>query len=372
MKTRNLALLLVALLATVNPLFAAEPGFATVDLRMLLILHPEMKDFDYINGRFLRADISQKNAPEVRAQLEAMRKSTSPTIEKLLNKQSQLAQTRAETFVNKSNFVNRVLNNKPDESAKTRKLVNQAKKDYSAWSHKTFVELANPKTEIQIPQSKEEKSQMILEVDKKFKAQIASLDLELQDIGDQLKVAREEMFSPVYFTTAETIRKLRKIKEEISGLITQSASEKGIQIVMDTSFGSNQIRKADELTTLPFQPDTPDLISSKLFHNFANWKPRENLPFDANGLPINPEHMAVNMQSNKIEEFKKYIESRFYLPEMADVNFGRMFLVGGVDLTPEIAQKIFSKYSVPAPMATALLSVVKSFSSINPDKASSN
>ena len=83
-------------------------------------------------------------------------------------------------------------------------------------------------------------------------------------------------------------RKLKKIKGDISDLITQTASEQGIGVVLDASFGSNQIKKADDITTLPFQPDTPDLISSKLFHNFANWQPRENLPNDAYGLPINP------------------------------------------------------------------------------------
>ncbi|HMM61149.1 MAG TPA: hypothetical protein PKC25_13565, partial [Candidatus Rifleibacterium sp.] len=56
-------------MAGTSPL-AAEGGWATVDTRILLMLHPEMNGFDYSNGRFFR-EKGERNIEKTIGELKA-------------------------------------------------------------------------------------------------------------------------------------------------------------------------------------------------------------------------------------------------------------------------------------------------------------
>ena len=72
---------------------AAEGGWATVDTRILLMLHPEMKGFDYNNGRFFREE-GEKNIETTIGELKAAHEKASKENTPLRERQTKLLQER--------------------------------------------------------------------------------------------------------------------------------------------------------------------------------------------------------------------------------------------------------------------------------------
>ena len=344
------------------PGFCQNTGWGSVDFRLLMILHPEMQTFDYANGRFFRSDFSGKTAIELREELDKAHQSSQPMLAKLIKSRENLISQRSQTFLNRERTLQRIFNPQTDIEYQVKKKIIKARQKVVKFDNERLLKDGPKEDDLPLPLSPEEQRQARGELEEVFTKQIASFDAELILIQDQVKAVQETIYSPVYMTTPETQEKLSKIKKEITDLVSRVAKEQKIGIVMDSTFGAKPVQKAGDVTTLPLQPDTPDIISSSLFHSFANWKLMDNPPPRSDGTMVPPEHGSGAMHANKIQEFKKYLEYRHYISDaVSGFNPGKIFLTGGTDLTQAVAQKILVAYSIPEPLRKTYLEIVKEF-----------
>ncbi|MBI3037464.1 hypothetical protein HYY75_00235, partial [bacterium] len=183
----------------------------------------------------------------------------------------------------------------------------------------------------------------------------------------------ESALSPVYLTSVETEKQLSAIKGEISGLISQTANESGIAVVMDTTLSMRPIKKAENLYAIPSYPDPADNLSPSLFQLFSNWEIPQGIQLNGpDGRPIDAaKHMAPVIAANMAQNLKRYLEFQPYLTQTAAAfTPGQIFLVGGYDLTPQIAGKIFSKYRIPTEIQNSFIGLIRDYCSFERAKYS--
>ncbi|MBI3039136.1 hypothetical protein HYY75_08830 [bacterium] len=320
------------LLATLSSSSSAQPvsGWGTVDTRLLLIVHPAMENFDYINQRFFRPDASKMSGSKISEELEKARKESTPLLGDFKTKVAEATTGRATLFLEKDRKTRRILEPSKDDEGRTKSRINQAKKEFAFLKKESSSndQLTSYET---IPIDEKERKKLLEDIEIEFKDRIASYDLYIENLNSQINFLQEKMYSSIYLTTPETREKLKSIKDEISSLISEAAKEGNFGVVMDTSFSAKAIKKARDIFNLPLQPDYGDSLSSALFHEFSNWEKPNKVFKDAAGNDLSPYHGTGATASNKALVFKKYLEVRNYIgEELANFTPGNIFLVGGV------------------------------------------
>jgi hypothetical protein len=360
---------LFLVLTAIAPLQAT--GWGTADTRLLLIIHPDMAYFDYTNGRFFRPQVAKQSPAEVRQAMQKAREQAEPLLSKHQEHQHALQEARSEILMNKERLRLRLLNPQHPtlETAKNR--LKTAKKNVvKVKSMKDIPNIHHPPEEMQVPESHQDRNKLVDELEERAQTEVASINARLIAIDKQITAVQEAMYSPVYLTTPETTEKLAAINKEIGELITQTAGEQKLDLIIDASYAQRSIKRAAETTILPTQPDIPDLLSSALFHEFANFALLKEPPPRDDGSPVPPQHGTGAMYTNKIQLFKKYLENRHYLPPtVANFAGGSLFLTGANDVTPRVAEKLLTRYNIPATYKDGLLEVIKEFVNTEKDAA---
>jgi len=333
MKFRNFfffSTILFLLLVSTKPCASAPGGgWAFVDSRLLLILHPSMANFDYSTGKFFRPGVAGKKPEELQKELNAAWNRIQPKLRELMSRQSRIIQGRADMLARRDETLNMMMSKAAVGKEKVR--------DYP---------------------------QTIGDFEKKYNQELEGFSKQLADIDNQIKTLTDEAYSPVYLTIAESNQQLERIKLEIDDLIKQTANETGTAVVIDSSFGAPALKKSDKLCVIPTQTEPVDTLSSNLFHFFSNWEPPApgQIPM-ADGTKVDAAtHLVPRMTENKIQTLKQFLDFRLYLPQNGSTfSPGKFFVLGGVDLTPQVAWKIFSKYRIPQEIQNAYMYVVKEF-----------
>jgi hypothetical protein len=352
-----------------------EGSWATVDTRVLLMLHPEMAGFDYANARFFRDDKLEKDINKVVADLKKAReqgeKDSAPLREQMKKLQQQrfiLAQQKMRAIQQLApGDVERLEREKIELQTALRELERKRPNDRDA--EKLFrAKRTDITRRLELIQDKlsasgdlEQRQQQA----EKMTKQIAAIDKKNVELAEQIAVIEDKAVAKIYLTGEETSARLKKIKDEITGLIEQAAKESQIAVVMDNSFAMRaQVRK-DRFTMIPAVDEAPDIVSSSLFHSFVNLTVDPELAehlTGPNGEPLPREHLTVGRSIGMRSNLKQYLEFRNYLPEkVADFSNGRPFLVGGTDLTPWVARKLFERYKVPEFIKNSFMQVLRDY-----------
>lgn len=361
----------------------AQNNMATVDTRILLMLHPAMVDFDYAMERFYRDSSEEKKAEKVYADLYKAQQKTDVKRKELKSKSDSLAQAKfeLETAIDKlknplgSDEIERLKANKKNLSnvlLQLQSVVSTSKEQQKLNSDKIkdinlrikdIDGLINNEVVVDEKYKKsrlEELNNQLIQVEKQIK----------QNQEEQL-IVEDEAISSVYLTRKETKERIEKIKNEILNIIKDAAKDAKYSIVIDNSFAMRSVNRKRRRGSISVTEDAPDLVSTNLFHVFLNLEITDellsftNLPGEYAKKHIIAGH-TIGMQSN----LKQYLEFRNYMPDkLSSFSNGNIFLIGGNDITVYVASKLIDRYSIPDSTKKMLLKTLKDYMSfeIEPD-----
>lgn len=369
-------------MAGINSLSAAEGGWATVDTRILLMLHPEMNGFDYSNGRFFR-EKGERNIEKTIGELKAAQERASKENSPLRERQTKLFQERFSLVQQKSRVdgapapgdiekfrkEKTVLESSLEELKRQKPANRDAERLFAARRVDLQSRLEVINNRLAGAASPEETDKNAAQIDEK----IAKVDEELIKVAEQIRMNEEKSVQAIYLNSEETSTRLTKIRDEIDALIKKAAEESKIATVIDNSFAMRTPRRKEKLKMIPATDEAPDVVSSSLFHSF------NNLTIDPafaatvqgpEGSPLPPEHLIVGRSLGMQSNLTQYLEFRNYMPEkVADFSHGRMFIMGGTDLTPWVARQLFDRYKVPDSVKNAFMVTLRNYLNFDRDPA---
>ena len=365
-----------------NCLSAAEGGWATVDTRILLMLHPEMNGFDYSNGRFFREKGErniEKTISELKAAQERADKENAPLRErqaKLFQERFSLIQEKSRSDgapapgdIEKFHKEKAVLESSLEELKRQKPANRDAERLFAARRVDLQARLEIINSRLAGAANPEETDKTAAQIDEKIK----KIDDELSKSADQIRTNEEKSVQAVYLTSEETAARLTKIRDEIDTLIKKAAEESKIATVIDNSFAMRTPPRQEKLKMIPATDEAPDVVSSSLFHSF------NNLTIDPafaatvsgpEGSPLPPEHLIVGRSLGMQSNLTQYLEFRNYMPErVADFSHGRLFIMGGTDLTPWVARQLFDRYKIPDSVKNAFMVTLRNYLNFDRDPA---
>ena len=373
--TGNKMILLTAFFLFVSAVaFSGEGGWATVDTRILLMLHPQMNGFDYGNGRFFRAT-GEKNIETTINELKTAREKATRESTPLRETQTKLIQER---FILTQEFTRASGNLAPGDIESFRK-------------EKAMLEASLEEVKRQRPANRE--AERIIEArrvdlqerlqiinnrlagggaaktpaasESEIREKIEKIDLQLKETAVQLAIIEEKALSAIYLTTEETEKRLASITHEINSLIRKAAEDSKISTVIDNTFAMRSPQRKERLKMIPATDEAPDVVSSALFHSFNNLTINPEVAANITGpdnTPLPPEHLIVGRSFGMQSNLTQYLEFRNYLPEkVADFSHGRLFISGGTDLTPWVARQLFEKYKIPESVKNSFMLALRNY-----------
>ena len=348
--------LVVAFIFYSNALFAQ--GFATVDTRILLILHPSMAGFDYNNGAFFRNPNQVEISNKIMVELRKAQEQADIANEKIFK---QIKELESDRF-NVSKSLMREMNLfAPGERKKMEREIGVMKRVLAQMKSTTVSDMDQLK--IQNQKIKELENQIascsaMVENPasfarnekniKEYENRIALIDKKIAELKAEVSDNNDKAMSALYLTRKETEERLTKIRNELKEIIKAVAEEEKCSMVIDNCYG---IREYDneKKTSITSNNDNPDVGSSALFHSFLSFKP------DVEGIDTNVmskeeaiKHITLGAAMNLEQNLQGYLEYKDWVPsKVADFTFGSIFISGGKDLTVLCAKRLFDKYDVP-------------------------
>jgi gas vesicle protein len=363
---------------TFTPSFAADGGWATVDTRILLMLHPQMNGFDYSNGRFFRNPDEKnidKTITELKTAHEKSQKECAPlmaTQKKLLQQRFELLQQQARDQkgfapgdIEKYHKEKSQLQASLDEVNRQKPADRDAESLFAARKADLHerLKIINNKLSGYTATAPEPE-------DDTLKDKIDKINKQLKELGQQIQSINEKSVASVYLTTEESEKRLATIKKEINDLIKKAADESKIAMVIDNSFAMRNSQRKERLKMIPATDEAPDVVSSSLFHSFNNLSINPEIAAITTGpdnSPLPPEHLVVGRSIGMQSNLTQYLEFRNYMPEkVADFSHGRLIISGGNDLTAWVARQLFDRYKIPESIKNSFMLAVRNY--LNFDK----
>ncbi len=366
---------MAALVLLALPVVAvAQNGWATVDTRILLMFHPQMSGFDYSNGRFFREKVPDKDFNKVIARLQTAREKADTETAAIKSEQRKIQSQRFLLLQQLARAKTGLAAGDMEKLQKEKQTLETAlqevrnKKPATRDAEKLFAaRQVDLRQRLQIIDSriKGQAGSEGDEIEKNLQQKIDEIDTKLTELAAEIVKIEEKAVSAIYLTTPETEKRLDEITSEINALVSQAAAESKIAVVMDTSFAMRSPLRKDKMKMIPAVDESPDVVSSSLFHSF------DNLTIDpvvkANitgpeGAPLPEEHLIVGRSLGMQSNLTQYLEFRNYMPErVAGFSTGRLFISGGTDLTPWVARKLFDRYKIPESVKNSFMVVLRRF-----------
>lgn len=339
-----------------NTLFAQ--GFATVDTRLLLILHPSMVGFDYNNGAFYRNSEQLEVSNKMMLELQKAQKEADISNEKIFK---QIKELESERFA-VSNALMREINvfapgerkSMEQDLAVMKTVLNGLKSDTAGnmdqvkYQNQKIKELEN---QIASLDAVLENPATVVPNEKKIKeyeARIVAIDKRIAELKAEIIDNNDKAMSALYLTRKETEERLTKIRNELKEIIKAVATEEGCSMVIDNTYGVREYDNEKKKSIISGN-DNPDVGSSALFHSFLSFKPNVE-GIDSNVMPKEQavEHITLGAAMSLEQNLQQYLEYKDWVPsKVSDFTFGSLFISGGKDLTVSCAKRLFDKYDVP-------------------------
>jgi len=337
---------------------AYSQTFATVDTRILLILHPSMVCFDYNNQAFFRNQDPDKISNEIlkklkeaQAKAEVENKEIDKEIDKLNKECNRISN---ELIREKESYTsNDLVEFRKQREAlksslseqKNKKVDNQSQIKLQQNKIKTIEDKIKELDDVlnnranKVPN--EENIKKYNEMLNNLYGQITDLELKKLDNIDK-------SMSALYLTKKETEEKLKSITAEIKNIINDIAQKEGCSLVIDNTYAVRDLNRKEKKVLISEEAE-PDVTSSTLFHTLSNFK-TEDIDISGTFMPREEaiKHLTLGRSVQLENSLKQYLEYKDYLPtRVADLSFGTLFISGGKDITSLCANKLFEKYNVP-------------------------
>lgn len=356
MKKILLILCVSALALSSDCLFAQ--GFATVDTRILLILHPLMVDFDYNNGVFFRNPNQDGVSNKTMIELRKAQEQADIENEKILKQIKELEVER----ITASNGLIREMNVfGPGERKNLEKEINIMKSVLAGLKKDTAGNMEQVKIQNKkITDLEAQIASLTAVYDnpagvavneknvKQYEEKIALIDAKIKVLKAEIIDNNDKAMSALYLTRQETSEKLSKISKELKELINSVAEKEGCSLVIDNTYGVREDDSKKKRAIISSNAN-PDVGSSALFHSFLSFKPNvEGIDTSVMSKEEAAEHITLGAAMNMEQTLQQYLEYKEWVPsDVANFTFGSIFISGGKDLTVLCAKQLFDKYEVP-------------------------
>lgn len=316
---------------------AAPGACATVDTRLLLILHPRLANFDYAQGRLYRSDIAKKPREQILKELASCCDKALAAISKISSKRTRIMDQRFQILQRWDETMNSMYTHASSGTTRLR-----------------------------------DHDKSMQEFDSRFRAELASCEAALEAVDRETVLAQESALSPLYLSSQETELEMAAAKNEIYQLIAQTAKEQQVSMVLDASFGVTAVCLDPGIACIPRQSTSFDTTTASLFHQFTNWEaiPPGQIPM-ADGTKVDAAaHLAPQRMKNMVDMLQQQLEVRPYIPTgLARFSPGNPFLYGGTDLTAAVALKMFAQYRIPAELKNSFMMFIKNYTSFEQERA---
>lgn len=344
-----------ALVFSANSLFAQ--GFATVDTRILLILHPLMVDFDYNNGAFFRNPNQNGVSNKTMIELQKAQEKANIANESIFK---QIKELEAERITASNGLMKEMNVFGPGERKRLEKdisvmqtLLEGMKKDTAKdmnqinYQNKKIKELENQIAELQ---AKCDNPANIIPNEKNinhYKDSIAAIDKKIAELKIEIIENNDKAMSALYLTRKETEERLTQIRDELKEIIKAVAEAEGCSTVIDNTYGAREYDSKTKKAIVSGN-DRPNVGSSALFHSFLSFKPDvEGIDTSVMSKEEATEHITLGAALGLEQNLQQYLEYKDWVPsDVADFSFGSIFISGGKDLTVLCAKRLFDKYDV--------------------------
>ena len=339
-----------------NPLFAQN--FATVDTRILLILHPQMVGYDYNNGAFYRNPNQIEVSNKIRMELQKAQKKADLENENITK---QIKELESERVAVSTALIREMNVFAPGERKRMEQEIGVMKTVLSEMKAQTVggmeeVTLHNKKikeledkitgleAKVKNPASFKPNEKNV----KEYKERIAAIDKRIAELNLEIIDNNDKAMSALYLTRKETEERLTNIRTELKEIIKAVAADEGCSIVIDNTYG---VREYDSKTkkSIVSGNDNPDVGSSALFRSFLSFKPNvENIDTNVMSKEEAAEHITLGSAMSLEQNLQQYLEYKDWVPsKVSDFTFGSLFISGGKDLTVLCAKRLFDKYDIP-------------------------
>lgn len=339
-----------------NPLFAQN--FATVDTRILLILHPQMVGYDYNNGAFYRNPNQIEVSNKIRIELQKAQKKADLENENITK---QIKELESERVAVSTALIREMNVFAPGERKRMEQEIGVMKTVLSEMKAQTVggmeeVTLHNKKikeledkitgleAKVKNPASFKPNEKNV----KEYKERIAAIDKRIAELNLEIIDNNDKAMSALYLTRKETEERLTNIRTELKEIIKAVAADEGCSIVIDNTYG---VREYDSKTkkSIVSGNDNPDVGSSALFRSFLSFKPNvENIDTNVMSKEEAAEHITLGSAMSLEQNLQQYLEYKDWVPsKVSDFTFGSLFISGGKDLTVLCAKRLFDKYDIP-------------------------
>lgn len=312
----KILLLTILLIISSSSLVCGESLFATIDYRTCLVLHPEMKDFDFVSHRFTRPQLKRNEIKVMEAVYERMaaqQKILAPKIDALLAKQSKIQETISKTRLN--------------------------------WT------LEGTKL-AQLKISKDEIAKRLDETQTRDQKKLDKLQDEFNEIDKEIVSLQDSIWKEVFLSRAETVEKLEKIVAELDATIKETAGQLKISCVIDDTLS------APEAPTEVHQniPENTPLWSSTAYQIIL----KSPLP-EPNTFTIANHWAPSLMKTIENLSFQHLAHRKDVGSLAATVRPAKLFIAGGQDITEQVCRALFEKYKFNSYLIDSLIKGIKLF-----------
>lgn len=282
----------------------------TVDIRLLMVLHPSLGAFDFTQQRLFRPSVGKQS---LAVQIADARAKASPVVKKMQARVDRLARKRDDLL-------------KRWQSTMRSLTKSQAKRV----NEKSF------------------RSGIIKEYQNRYERLLEVAETELREAKEEVATAKELEVAPLYLSKSESLAVLKKVQQEILSILAEVAREKSISVVFDPTLCRNMEAPA-LFPGIPSIPPHPDVNGPKRFRTFATYEhPRVQGTVPGPGGVPTPaaQHIALAQGQNMLLNFKNYLNYLFYLSvgRQATPDVASLVIFGGIDVTEPVARKLLERY----------------------------
>ncbi|OGK05317.1 MAG: hypothetical protein A2W80_16770 [Candidatus Riflebacteria bacterium GWC2_50_8] len=315
MKSKILLLTILLIIGSAS-LVCGESLFATIDYRTCLVLHPEMKDFDFVSHRFTRPQLKRNEIKVMEAVYERMtaqQKVLAPKIDALLAKQSKIQETISKTRLN--------------------------------WT------LEGTKL-AQLKISKDEIAKRLDETQTRDQKKLDKLQDEFSEIDKEIVNLQDSIWKEVFLSRAETVEKLEIIVAELDATIKEIAGQLKVACVIDDTLSA---------------PEAPTEVQQNIPENTPLWS---NTAYQIILKSPLPEPNTFTIANHWAPSLMKTIENLSFqhLAHRKDVGSlaatvrpAKLFIAGGQDITEQVCRALFEKYKFNSYLIDSLIKGIKMF-----------
>lgn len=291
----------------------ATAGFATIDYRTCIALHPLIADFDFAAGRFSKPGIKRND----HMAMEALYKSMTQKRKALEPRRLDLERKRSALQLQSNNL----------DLGQIQDVVIPVK-DVSRSSQSAALSGA----------ALEARRRDLWE-------RIAALDLEIDKLNDGI-------WDDLFLTKEETDRRLAQIVAEVDAAIRETAARYRVEAVIDDTLQAASL----PVDLMQNVPESTPLWTNSVF------KIALDSPFPTPGKPSMANHWAGELQRNLERQIVSYLGQRQDIsPLVHGFRAPRLFVMGGVDLTSPVCERIFARYQLNPYLIQALRAGIASF-----------